>query len=277
MIRVGNGILDRMSCSHGVQFQKIGNGNSSYINNSSFDKGYGCALGIDGSNSIKIYNNIFFHSGSNALAISGASNVISQNLVLSTRAKDTLFKLVGDSVVAEDNFLVGLPFIFKGDVCLNYTSQITSGGNHSVKRNTVYGNSVVLNGPDLMYGMYDDWPCIRASEFTVFRSKLYGLIYKGFSSFQADSNTLIDCQVGVYAVVMGPVSTTHEVGNKKSLITNSLFIGQSPVYNCSEDVAIKVFKSNKDNICAGPKYDAKVGVVWSQFMDLYRSLWTLGL
>jgi len=148
--------------------------------------------------------------------------------------------------------------------------------NHSIKRNTIYGEKVTTNGADEMFENFEKWPCMRISGFTVFRSPVVGIIHKGFNNVVIDNNIIIDSQVGIYAVVQGPVSTTHEVGNKTSLIQNNLIVGQSPVYKCSEDAIIQVSFNNKDSIGAGPKYDAKIGIIWSQFMDLYRSLWSLG-
>ena len=147
---------------------------------------------------------------------------------------------------------------------------------HSIKRNTVYGEQVSTNGIDLMIDIFNEWPCIRVTDFTIYKSPAVAIIYKGPNNLIIDNNIIIDSQVGIYASVLGPLTTTHEVGNKTSLIQSNLIVGQSPVYKCAEDPLIAVSFKNKDSIGAGPKYDAKIGVVWSQFMSSYSSLWTLG-
>jgi len=131
---------------------------------------------------------------------------------------------------------------------------------HSIKRNTVYGKQVTTNSLDDMLPAFEDWDCIRISGFTVFKGAETGIIHKGFNNIIIDSNIIIDCQVGIYAVVMGPVSTTHVVGKKTSLIKNNLIIGKSPSYKCSEDNAIRVSYDIKESIGAGIKYDAKIGI-----------------
>ena len=147
----------------------------------------------------------------------------------------------------------------------------------SIKRNTVYSSSVYINGLDIMYAMFMNWNCTRISGFTVYKSTNFAILYRAYSSVLIDSNILIDNQVGIYSFVMNPLSNTHQIGNKISTIQNNLIIGQSSVYDCSEDNLLKPTKAVFINIGAGPLYNSKIGLIWTHMMDQYTALWSSGL
>jgi len=104
-----------MSCGHGIHFSSLGDtGSTSYFVNNSISDGYGCALSMDSTNNLLVQNNLFIHSGSAMIETHGQNNIIRRNLLISTQTKATKTNLFGESVIAEDNFLIGTPFIFRG-------------------------------------------------------------------------------------------------------------------------------------------------------------------
>ena len=101
-----------MTCIYGMQFNNLGLNNASYLVNSSFNDGFGCAIGIQGTSSTLFQNNVIFHATREPIAIFGDSNIFRYNLLV---AADKLSnsKFLGDSIVAENNFLAGTNFAFK--------------------------------------------------------------------------------------------------------------------------------------------------------------------
>lgn len=276
-IRIGNGQLDNMQCGHGMQFTGLGSNNISYLINSSFIDGFGCAIGVETTSEVLIQNNVIYHTnGRFPFIVNGNSNILRQNLIIGAGSGFSSSQYLGDSIVGEDNFLVGTDFFYKGDICLNMSSPLAPSLKHSIKNNTIYGATVHINGLDKMYPTYNSWPCIRMHSFTVFKAPVAALTYKEYASLVIDLNAIIDSQIGIYTLVMAPVSTTHVVGNKTVIIQNNLIVGQSPNYNCSEDSLITVSEHDYNSIGAGSKFNSKIGIVWSQFMDNYRALWSPG-
>ena len=104
-----------MHCGHGIQFTDLDDiGSTSYIVNNSFSDNFGCALGVSKTNNVLVQNNFIFHSGPFSFEISGNNNIVRKNLIIST---GTASKFLGASIVAEDNFLIASPFIFRGIFC----------------------------------------------------------------------------------------------------------------------------------------------------------------
>lgn len=270
---MGQGPVSSNACNNGIEFKNLGNV-TDYIVNCSFNKGYGCILGIDSTNGIKFENNLLFHNYMPAL-VSGSRNVLRNNLIVSSSGSRP--KFLGESIIAENNFLVGVSFIYCGDICVN--NQITN-FNHSIQNNTIYAGNVIVDGIDLEYGIFS-FDCLRISSFTVYKGSLgqfAAVTYKGRANNQIviDSNILIDNQLSIGAYVLQPASTTHIAGNKKTLIENNLIVGQSSSYNCAEDSLIQVGFNTFGLIGAGSNYNAKIGIMWSQFMDDFAVLWAPG-
>ena len=170
IIHIGDGQLDNMNCGHGVQFSGLGANNVSYLVDSSFSGGFGCAIGVDATSGQVIQNNVIYHTnGRFPFIVNGHSNILRHNLIIGG-GPGSSSEYLGDSIVAENNFLIGSDFFYKGDICLNMTSPMALGLKHSIKSNTVYGAAVLINGLDQMYPTYDSWPCIRMSGFTIFKA-----------------------------------------------------------------------------------------------------------
>lgn len=84
-------------------------------------------------------------------------------------------------------------------------------------------------------------------------------------------SVLIDNQINIFTFIINPTSTAHEVSNKKAIIQNSLIVGQSPTYDCINDVKPNDlnFRKAKTVVAygAGPDKNTKIGLVWPNIMD----------
>lgn len=290
MIRIGQipgGDMPTMSvCQNGLSLYNLGTNNGTriqYVKNSSFTNGFDCAIAIDAvadpltitqpTMGIIVENNVFFESATPFVTF-GQSNIIRSNLVVGTNGNQAF---INNAIIAEDNFFAGVGFAFSGDSC-PYGNQFPTGITMSVKNNIVHGQpkAVSLNGPDMM-NPENNLGCLRISGFTIYKSSSYAINYKGPFELLVDNNILIDNHVGLYATVIGPPSLTHAVGNKKVKIENNLIVGQSQTYSCEDDSNIWIQPLSFSYWGAGLKFDSKIGVVWSAFVDSYDPLWSQGM
>jgi len=223
-------------CMNALSFISLGPNNGTrtqYVVNNSISDGFVCGVGIDAiqqknwtsmlpdtTSGLIFENNILFNLNVVPIIVKGHSNIIRNNLFVQTKSTQAFF--IGYSGVVENNFLAGVGFGYSGDSC-PYGQQFSSNLNSSIKNNIIHGSplGVSLNGWDLMYREID-LDCLKISGFTVYKSSIYAIMYKGVSEVFIDSNILVDNQIGVYSYIFSPRSTTHVVGTKKTLIQNSL-------------------------------------------------------
>lgn len=286
------GALTGDDSRYGILFSNLGTYNASkpsYVRNSSMHHGYSCAIAIFKCAGIPIEFNVIYRTVYYGLRIEGNSNIIRNNLVMmnfwsaslvpSMALYDrtylgTIDLLNAASVVLEDNFVAGSDRIgvyFRGDMCANDT--IDPGFNHSIKRNTVYASmqGVVILPIWTSLSLFK-LNCTRVSGFTVFKSLHWGIYYESYGSLIVEENVLIENKVGLFSMVVEPNPIEHKAENKTSILRRSLVIGQSPTFDCKTDVPptkdLNYFYSSMfaSSYGAGLGYDAKIGLVWSNFM-----------
>ena len=84
-----------------------------------------------------------------------------------------------------------------------------------------------------------------------------------------DSNVLIDNKVSLFTFIYKPDALSHEAGGKSSTVKNNILIGQSPTFDCVNDLKTDATFNGPAPMAAfgaGPKSDSKIGLVWSNFL-----------
>ena len=254
-----------------------------YVRNSAFHNGYSAAIGIaDSSNAIPIENNVIHHTLDYGITVAGNSSIIRNNLVMLNYWSSTFVQSEAQfneqylgaidvslalSVVLENNYVAGAQRVginYRGDSCYSYAFGSMA---HSIKNNTVVGalGGVVIL-PDSRFGNLD---CIKISGFTVFKSVFWGIYYQGPQSVIVDSNVLVDNQVNVFAMVIGPSILGHVLSNKFYTLSNMLIVGKSSTFNCTKDVRPSDFNELfATNIASfSGKSNGFVGCVWANFLS----------
>lgn len=182
-----------------------------------------------------------------------------------------------NSVILEDNFVAGaqrMGINFRGDICQG-SNTLSPGLTHSIKGNIVYaaltGVSILPILPLVADVSFYLFFCRKISGFTIFKSTHWGIYYHGFGSIIIDSNILIENQVGIFTFIYEPKSKDHEIGYKRAILQNNLLVGQSPTFNCKNDFRVNDYNALKAvpmfAFGAGPNYDSKIGLIWSNFLD----------
>ena len=274
---------------YGILFSNLGDYNysrPSYVRNCSFHHGFTTAIGIQGSNSIPIENNIVHRTLDFGIYIEAHSNIIRRNLLLYILWSSSILTWEArfngeywgaidahqaDSVIIEDNFICGaerLALFYKGQACDHLNENVGVGMNNSIKRNTIYCSmaGVVL----LPEFFHKSLTCLKISEFTIFKTMHWAIYYQGIQSVILDSNKLIDNYVSAFTYVIRPPPILHLVSNKFYINKNSLIVGQSSGFNCLKDV--RTFDLNFNSAIqiqtfgAGKNLMGKIGLVWSNFL-----------
>ena len=257
-----------------------------YVRDSAFNDGYAAAIGIFGSNNIPIVNNVVHHTIEYAICVEGNSNQIRNNLVTLNYWASTFLPQqapydlesfgaidahLADSVLIENNFIAGaerMGIYYKGDSCEG--SQFSS----STMKNTIANNTIV--GALVGVGILPDFNfqhlrCIRMNGFIISKSTYFGLYYQGLQNLVVDTSIFIDNQVNVFSIVFDPSVLTHQDGGKTYTVRDSLLVGQSPSFNCTNDIKPNDINTRyADKLVAfgaGANEKGKVGIVWSNFMS----------
>ncbi|CAF0756351.1 unnamed protein product [Brachionus calyciflorus] len=273
---------------YGVLFSNLGNYNysrPSYIDNCAFRNGYSAAIGILGSASIPIKNNVIYHTIDYGIYLESHSNIIKNNLIVSNRWINSFWPWLestietnymgaidiqgADSAVIEDNFIAGserVGLLYKGDVCEG--DNFTRNQNHSIKNNIIYSTiSAVTILPSHSFIL----DCVKISGFTIFKSSHWGIYYQNTQTVHVESNILIDNQINIFTQVITPNILDHSMSNKRTYIKNNIIVGQSPSFNCSTDVkSSDSYYTNAGSVVsytAGPNDRSKVGLTWAQFLS----------
>ncbi|CAF0939901.1 unnamed protein product, partial [Brachionus calyciflorus] len=280
--------LDGEEYKYGILYSNLGTYNysrPSYVNNCAFRNGFSAAIGILGSASIPLTNNVIYHTIDYGIYLEGHSNIVRNNLIVFNRWLPSFWfwELINelpnymgaidihaaDSAVVENNFIAGserVGLLFKGDVCIG--DEFTKNQNHSIKNNTIYSTiSAVTILPSQRFIL----DCVRISNFTVFKSNYWGIYYQNPETVRVESNILIDNQINIFTQVITPNILDHSMSNKKTFIQNNLIVGQSPNFNCTTDIkSDDLYYANAGSVesyTSGPNDLSKVGVTWAQFLS----------
>ncbi len=254
-----------------------------YVDSCSFHHGFYSAIGIFGSNSIPITNNVFHYTLDRALDIQGNSNIIRNNLVVLNRWSSSLVTKnapfdkefpgaidvhQADSAVVEDNFIAGVErigLLYRGAACADET--VGANLMNSISGNTIYGSmfGVVI----LAFYTPFNLDCIQMSGFTVYKAFSAGIYYQWSSNVIVSSNVLVDNQMNIFTQVFGPPALTHISENKYMQIENNLLVGTSPGFNCND--VVDQSSVNMQFGSTGLGYTTlsggKIGLVWSNFLS----------
>ena len=118
---------------------------------------------------------------------------------------------------------------------------------------------------------YKNDDCTRIAKFLVFKSSAYAIYYQGSNSFLANNNILVENQIGVFSIIIGPSSLLHVDGGKRCSVEDSLIIGQSPYsagLNCGVDADLRRTDTGRMNaFAAGKNRNGRIGLVWPNFVS----------
>ena len=103
----------------------------------------------------------------------------------------------------------------------------------------------------------------------MYKSAFWGIYYQGLGNLLTENNVMIDNQVSLFTFIYRPDPLGHEMAYKSSYISNCLFVGQSPSFDCVNDLKTDgsfLTAPPMVSFGAGPSYNSKIGMIWSNFL-----------
>ncbi|XP_028646739.2 fibrocystin-L-like [Erpetoichthys calabaricus] len=249
-----NGYVSSSDPRFSVVFMNMGEiseNDTSYIQGCSFHQGFSPAIGIFGTNKLSVDDNVIYFTVGQGNEVSVIGSTIRRNLVALTvwpgsyqGKQPTSYTLwhaaieinQGADTVLQDNIVSGFERIgyrINGEPCPGTFNPAETWSNNEA-HGGLYG--VYLNGD----GLPD---CTFIQGFTVWKCWDYGIYFQTSMSVQISNVTLADNGMGIMPMSYTPPSVSHQYSNKTIQIENSLFVGSSPDFNCSD-----VLTANNINI-----------------------------
>ena len=79
--------------------------------------------------------------------------------------------------------------------------------------------------------------CAMISGFISWKNHDFGLYYQNDPSVKLDNNIVVENGLGIWTAVLGPSSLGHIIGDKTAEISNTLLVGATASFDCSNDVS----------------------------------------
>ena len=225
------------------------NGESSYVNDSSFHDGYNTGLGVFITNGMRLHNNVIHSTVGTSVHVSGSRHTVTNNLASLaiflgtyrgrnepgnfvwtanfelTDAND--LKLIGN--VASGGARAG--FHTNGEEC----SEIISNAEPMISGNVAHST---LHGIHMAFFPQRDGfasGCSRFHSFTIYSCFHYGIFGFSQSGMWITDTALVNNKAGLHATVIGPRALDHILGDKEVLIENSVIVSASEDFTCAQD------------------------------------------
>ncbi|KAF7655004.1 hypothetical protein LDENG_00062160 [Lucifuga dentata] len=261
---------------YSVAFLNLGevSANESYIQGCAFHDGFAPAIGVSGTNNMKVDDNVIYHTVGQAIRVGGDGILLRNNLATlslwpgSYQDREEPFnfdwtatiEVKGRDAVLQGNTVAGferIAYRFDGEPCPDYPNT-----NEKWVQNEAHGG---------LYGVYlneDGMPgCTLIQGFNIWRSYDYGIYFQTSSSVIVDNVTLVDNGMGIMPIIYLPPSLTHVYANKFVQITNAFIVGSSPNFNCSDGLPTTDFNviNTNPNRASRPPNGGRSGICWPTF------------
>ncbi|XP_025757857.1 PKHD1 like 1, tandem duplicate 1 isoform X2 [Oreochromis niloticus] len=253
----------------------------SYIQGCAFHDGFSPAVGVFGTDGLNVDDNIVHHTVGEGIRIWGNKVKLRRNLVMMTlwpgsyQGREEPFNFdwnaaievsEGTNVVLQHNIVAGyerVAYRIDGEPCPGYIND-----NEAWIHNEAHGG---------LFGVYlnnDGLPgCSHIQGFFVWRSFDYGIYFQTIVNVMVSNVTLVDNGMGIMPMIYGPPSLSHEFANKTVLIQNSLIVGSSPSFNCSDTLSNIDFNlaTTSGHRAPRPIQGGRSGICWPNFQSAHNS------
>ncbi|XP_053468790.1 PKHD1 like 1, tandem duplicate 1 [Ictalurus furcatus] len=271
------GWTDNTDPRYSVAFLNLGvvSQNDSYIKGCAFHHGFSPAIGIFGTDGLTVDDNVIHHTVGEGIRVWGNNITVRRNLVTLTlwpgayNGRQETMNInwpaaieanTGTNVVLQGNIVAGyerVGFRISGEPCpgsLNLVAQWQQNEAHGGLFG-VYMNKDGLAG------------CSQIRGFAVWKSFDYGIYFQVYMSVIVSNVTLVDNGMGIMPLIYEPPSVSHEYSNKTVLIQNSLIVGSSPNFNCTDTLSTKVrnIALSAGHRAPRPLNGGRSGISWPTF------------
>ncbi|XP_048777455.2 fibrocystin-L-like isoform X3 [Ostrea edulis] len=220
----------------------ISNVKPCYVKQCSFHHNLGIAIGVYGTNNLEIQNNVIYHSVGSAIHTKSAGTAIRNNLISlnlwpgsyigRSEPMNIYYDGSVDGVKASGTILQG-----------NAISSSERSGYHGdfescTATDTWFDN--IFHSNLMAVGIFpidkvNPPTCWRIANMSIWKNYNYGVFYQSVYEISMEKLTLVDNNVGIFPMIIGPAALDHAYQNKKVTISKSLVVGKSSVFDCAND------------------------------------------
>ncbi|XP_037651430.1 PKHD1 like 1, tandem duplicate 1 [Sebastes umbrosus] len=271
------GWTDDTDPRYSVAFLNLGevSEEDSYLQGCAFHDGFSPAIGVFGTEGLKVDDNIVHRTVGEGIRIWGDKITVRRNLVMmsqwpgSYQDREEPFNYAwnaaievneGTNVVLQHNIVAGyerVAYRIDGEPCPGYPNE-----NEKWIDNEAHGG---------LYGVYlnkDGLPgCSLIRGFFVWRSFDYGIYFQTIMNVIVSNVTLVDNGMGVMPMIFAPPSVSHVYADKPVHIQNALIVGSSPNFDCSATLPISDFNMLISDAHRAPRplTGGRSGICWPNF------------
>uniref|UniRef100_A0A3Q3K5H6 Polycystic kidney and hepatic disease 1 (autosomal recessive)-like 1 n=1 Tax=Monopterus albus TaxID=43700 RepID=A0A3Q3K5H6_MONAL len=277
------GWTDDTDPRYSVAFLNLGevSGGDSYIQGCAFHDGFSPAIGVFGTDGLKVDDNIVHHAVGEGIRIWGNSVTVRRNLVTMTlwpgsyQGRNEVSNLdwnaaievnKGRNTVMQHNIVAGyerVAYRINGEPCPGYLNE-----------NEKWSNNEAHSG---LFGVFlnkDGLPgCTFIQGFFIWRSFDYGIYFQTIMNVIVSNVTLVDNGMGIMPLIYAPPSVSHAYVDKTVQIQNALIVGSSPNFKCSDTLPTDDFNiaSSNEHRAPRPLTGGRSGICWPTFQSGHNS------
>ncbi|XP_045037491.2 fibrocystin-L [Desmodus rotundus] len=278
-----DGFRESSDPRHAVTFLSLGQiqeHSASYIRGCAFHHGFSPAIGVFGTDGVDIDDNVIHLTVGEGIRIWGHTNRVRGNLVALSvwpgtyqNRKDlssTLWHAAieinrGTDTVLQNNVVAGFGragYRIDGEPCSSQSDSLEKWFD-----NEAHGG---------LYGIYmnqDGLPgCSLIQGFTVWMCWDYGIYFQTTESVYISNVTLVDNGMAIFSMIYMPTAISHQISSKTVQIKNSLIVGSSPGFNCSDvltndDPNIELSAAHRSS---RPPSGGRSGICWPTFASAHN-------
>ncbi|XP_038131411.1 PKHD1 like 1, tandem duplicate 1 isoform X2 [Cyprinodon tularosa] len=268
------GWTDSYDPRYSVAFLNLGevSGNDSYIQGCAFHDGFSPAIGVFGTSGLNVDDNVIHHTVGEGIRIWGDRITLRRNLVMmslwpgSYQDREEPFNFdwnaaievnQGTNVVLQHNIVAGyerVAYRIDGEPCPGFPKP-----NEAWIQNEAHGG---------LYGVYlnkDGLPgCSFIRGFFIWKTFDFAIYFQVTMDVVISNVTLVDNGMGIMPLIYGPPSLSHAYADKTVDVQNSLIVGSSPYFNCSETLSSDDFNvaSSSSHRAPRPPQGGRSGICW---------------
>uniref|UniRef100_A0A3B3YLL5 G8 domain-containing protein n=1 Tax=Poecilia mexicana TaxID=48701 RepID=A0A3B3YLL5_9TELE len=276
------GWTDYFDPRYSVAFLNLGevrqhSGNDSYIQGCAFHDGFSPAIGVFGTAGLSIDDNVVHHTVGEGIRVWGDRILLRRNLVMmslwpgSYQDREEPFNFQwnaaievseGSGVVLQNNIVAGyerVAYRIDGEPCPGFQNP-----NEAWVQNEAHG------GP---YGVYLNKDglagCSFIRGFFVWKAFDFAIYFQVVMDVVVSNVTLVDNGMGIMPLVFGPPSLSHAYADKSVHVQNSLIVGSSPAFNCSDTLSSDDFNVATTSLHRAPRppQGGRSGICWPTFQS----------
>ncbi|XP_063309061.1 fibrocystin-L-like [Pelobates fuscus] len=254
--------------------------NSSYVRGCSLHDGFSPAIGVFNTSVLNIDDNVIYFTVGEGIRIWGQRIKLRRNLVsLSVwpgsyqgkeQPNNTIWNAAieinnGTDIVLQNNIVAGFERVgyrINGEPCPDANNT-----NEEWLNNEAHGG---------LYGVYMNNDglsgCSQVRRFFVWKCWDYGIYTQTADSVVISNVVLVDNGMGILPIVFGPPATSHQASNKTITIQNSVLVGRSPSFNCSDtlNVTESNMKLTAQHRSPRPPAGGSSGISWPTFASAHN-------